>query len=392
MEIYNKTRWWKLFLFVGAGIISLFSLLYTNRLVTELKKEEQKKIELWAEANRQLAADSISKSTLTLVLEIISNNTTVPVIVTNNQEEIVFHRNIKLPNKHPEIKLKEMLERMKKFSHPLPVKLSDNDYQYIYYNKSLLLVKLQWFPIVQLIIVFIFMAIAYAAFSFSRKWEQDKVWVGLARETAHQLGTPTSSLLGWVDVLKMKNTDPELLSEMQYDVQRLQTITSRFSKIGSKPDLIPENINEVIAGMVNYLKKRSSARVVFTLDDKTTEPIVIPICRSLFEWVIENICKNAIDAMAGEGHINILLQRAKTAVIIDISDTGKGMTKSTQKSAFKPGYSTKKRGWGLGLTLSQRIIQQYHGGNLSIITSAPGKGTTFRIQLTTAAPASSKKA
>jgi signal transduction histidine kinase len=236
------------------------------------------------------------------------------------------------------------------------------------------------------------MAIAYAAFSFSRKWEQDKVWVGLARETAHQLGTPTSSLLGWVDVLKMKNTDPELLSEMLYDVQRLQTITSRFSKIGSKPDLIPENINEVVAGMIDYLKKRSSARVVFTLDDKTTEPIVIPICRSLFEWVIENICKNAIDAMAGEGHINIFMQQVKTAVTIDISDTGKGMSKSTQKSAFKPGYSTKKRGWGLGLTLSQRIIQQYHGGNLSIITSAPGKGTTFRIQLNTDAPASSKKA
>jgi nitrogen-specific signal transduction histidine kinase len=383
MELYNKTRWWKLFLFIGAGIISLFSLLYTNRLVTELKQEEQKKIELWAEANRQLASDSISKSTLTLVLKIISNNTTVPVIVTNNQEEIVFNRNIKLPKKHPEIKLKEMLERMKKFSSPLPVKLSDNDYQYIYYNKSLLLVKLQWFPIVQLIIVFIFMAIAYAAFSFSRKWEQDKVWVGLARETAHQLGTPTSSLLGWVDVLRMKNTDPELLSEMQYDVQRLQTITSRFSKIGSKPDLIPENINEVVAGMIDYLKKRSSARVVFTLNDKTTEPIIIPICRSLFEWVIENICKNAIDAMAGEGHINILIHRAKTAVVIDISDTGKGMTKSTQKRAFKPGYSTKKRGWGLGLTLSQRIIQQYHGGSLSIITSAPGKGTTFRIQLNT---------
>ena len=391
MEIYNKTRWWKLFLFIGAGIISLFSLLYTNRLVTELKQEEQKKIELWAEANRQLASDSISKSTLTLVLKIISNNTTVPVIVTNNQEEILFHRNIKLPTKHPEIKLKETLERMKKFSDPLPVKLSDNDYQYIYYNRSLLLVKLQWFPIVQLIIVFIFMAIAYAAFSFSRKWEQDKVWVGLARETAHQLGTPTSSLLGWVDVLKMKNTDSELLSEMQYDVQRLQTITSRFSKIGSKPELIPENINEVVAGMIDYLKKRSSARVVFTIDDKTNKPVIIPICRSLFEWVIENICKNAIDAMAGEGHINILIQRIKTTVIIDISDTGKGMTKSTQKKAFKPGYSTKKRGWGLGLTLSQRIIQQYHGGNLSITTSAPGKGTTFRIQLPADALASPEK-
>jgi signal transduction histidine kinase len=170
---------------------------------------------------------------------------------------------------------------------------------------------------------------------------------------------------------------------MQYDVQRLQTITSRFSKIGSKPELIPENINEVVAGMIDYLKKRSSARVVFTLEDKTTESVIIPICRSLFEWVIENICKNAIDAMAGEGHINILIHRAKTAVVIDISDTGKGMTKSTQKRAFKPGYSTKKRGWGLGLTLSQRIIQQYHGGSLSIITSAPGKGTTFRIQLNT---------
>ncbi|ASB49394.1 ATP-binding protein [Alkalitalea saponilacus] len=380
MEIYNKKRWWKFMLFVGAAAISLFSLLYTNRLTSELKQEEQIKIELWAEANRLLAIDASPGETMSLIVEILRHNTTVPVIVTTDEDEIIFHRNVSLPRNNQEQHLRQVLEKMKRYRDPFPVKLAEDEFQYIYFHDSILLRKLQWFPIVQLIIVFVFMLVAYVAFSVARKLEQDQVWVGMARETAHQLGTPTTSLLGWMDVLTMKNTDPELIKEMHFDIQRLQTITSRFSKIGSKPDLKQENIIEVIESMVSYLRKRSSSLVSFTVVHSVKNPL-IPLSKPLFEWVVENLCKNAIDAMEGEGQISILIRSHKDSIFIDISDTGRGMSRQTQKTAFKPGYSTKSRGWGLGLTLSHRIIEHYHKGKISILSSVPNKGTTFRVVL-----------
>ena len=380
MEIYNKKRWWKFLLILGAAIISLFSLLYTNQLVGELKDEEQKKMELWAEANRQLVSESVTDESLSLVLEVIRHNTTVPVIVVDEQENIVLHRNVKLSKRNSEKELKRTLEKMKKTQAPFEVRLDENEFQYIYYSNSILLIKLRWFPVIQLFVVFVFMLIAYVAFSVSRKWEQDQVWVGMARETAHQLGTPTSSLLGWLDVLKIKNIDSQLIEEMKFDIQRLETVTSRFSKIGSKPELILEDIEQVVLKMVNYLNKRSSKLVDFQITVQPLSAARIPLSRPLFEWVIENLCKNAIDAMEGEGEIHIQLYQNKTDTIIDISDTGKGMGKGAQKTAFKPGFSTKKRGWGLGLTLSQRIVEQYHKGSISIVESLLGKGTTFRIK------------
>lgn len=381
MEIYNKKRRWKFLLILGAALISLFSLFYTHQLVGELKDEEQKKMELWAEANRQLASDSVSDESLALVLEVIRHNTTVPVIVVDADDNVVLHRNVKLSKRNFEKKLRSSLEKMKKAQAPFEIRLDENESQYIYYSNSILLNKLRWFPVVQLLVVFVFMLIAYIAFSASRRWEQDQVWVGMARETAHQLGTPTTSLLGWVDVLKMKNIDPQLIEEMKFDIQRLETITSRFSKIGSKPELIEEDIEKVVVEMANYLNKRSSKLVKFQV---TVQPLIltrIPLSRPLFEWVIENICKNAIDAMEGEGEIHIQMHQNKTDTIIDISDTGKGMARGAQKTAFKPGFSTKRRGWGLGLTLSQRIVEQYHRGEISIVESLLGKGTTFRIAL-----------
>ena len=381
MEIYNKKRWWKVLLSLGAAIISLFSLLYTNQLVGELKDEEQKKMELWAEANRQLVSESVTDESLSLVLEVIRHNTTVPVIVVDGQENIVLHRNVKLSKRNSEKELKRTLEKMKKTQAPFEVRLDENEFQYIYYSNSILLIKLRWFPVIQLFVVFVFMLIAYVAFSVSRKWEQDQVWVGMARETAHQLGTPTSSLLGWLDVLKIKNIDSQLIEEMKFDIQRLETVTARFSKIGSKPELILEDIEQIVLKMVNYLNKRSSKLVDFQVTVQPLSIARIPLSRPLFEWVIENLCKNAIDAMEGEGEIHIQLYQNKTDTIIDISDTGKGMGKGAQKTAFKPGFSTKKRGWGLGLTLSQRIVVQYHKGSISIVESLLGKGTTFRIQL-----------
>lgn len=381
IEIYNKKRWWKFLLILGAAFISIFSFIYTNRLVGELKHEEQKKMELWAEANKQLASETTSDKSLTLVLEVIRNNTTVPVIVVDNYDNVVLYRNIQLPKRNPDRTLKHSLDKMKKLYPPFEVKLNEHESHYIYYSNSILLNKLKWFPIVQLLVVFIFMFIAYVAFSTSRKWEQDRVWVGMARETAHQLGTPTTSLLGWVDILKMKKIDAQLVGEMQFDIERLQTITSRFSKIGSKPDLVPENIEEVVSNMVDYLMKRSSKLVSFQLVVEPLHTPFVPLSRSLFEWVIENLCKNAIDAMEGEGKIKVKMQQSKSETIITISDTGKGMSRNAQKSAFKPGFSTKQRGWGLGLTLSQRIVEQYHQGVISIAESVPGKGTTFQIRL-----------
>jgi len=381
MQIYSRKRWWKISLFIGAALISIASLFYTNRLVDELKLEEQKRIELWAEANRQLTIDGTSGSSMNLILEILRNNTTVPVILTDDSSKIVFYRNINLPKNNQEDYLQLTLDKMKRLRDPIQIKLGQGEYQYIYYSDSTLLIKLQWFPIVQLFVVFVFMLVAYVAFSATRQWEQDQVWVGMARETAHQLGTPTTSLLGWMDVLQMKNIEIDLLKEMRYDIQRLQTITSRFSKIGSKPELQPTYIIDVIEGMVAYLRRRSSSLVNFKVESDNLLNPVIPLSQPLFEWVIENLCKNAIDAMEGEGNIELRLYQQKKFIVIDISDTGKGMTRAVQKTVFKPGFSTKTRGWGLGLTLSKRIVEHYHKGYISVVNSALGKGSVFRIML-----------
>lgn len=381
MQLYHLKKRWKFFLFIGAALISLFSLWYTNRLVAELKLEEQKKMELWAEASRQLALEEVDHGeAMALILEILRNNTTVPVILTDDLDQIVFHRNIPLSRKEEGFQLQRMLDKMKRYKEPIPVQLGPDDFQYLYYYDSTLLVKLQWFPLVQLAVVFVFMLVAYVAFSATRRREQDQVWVGMARETAHQLGTPTTSLLGWMDVLQMKEVDEELVGEMRKDIERLQTITARFSKIGSRPELSPVALFQVLRDMVGYLRRRSSTLVQFELE-LPQEELELPLSRPLFEWVIENLCKNAIDAIEGEGHILLKVQRQKDKVLIDVSDNGKGMSRAVLKTIFKPGYSTKLRGWGLGLTLSKRIVEQYHGGQLTVLHTAPGKGCTFRIVL-----------
>lgn len=383
MEIYNKKKWWKFFIILGATLISAFSLIYTNILVSELKEEEQKKVELWAEANKQLVSDSISGESLALVLEVIRHNTTVPVIVIDNDENIILHRNVKISKRNSQKDLLKSYHKMKKSQEPFVVKLNEGDNQYIYYGNSILLTKLRWFPIIQLLIIFVFMTIAYVAFSVSRKWEQDRVWVGMARETAHQLGTPTTSLFGWLDVLKMNNVSDKLIDEMRNDIKRLEVITSRFSKIGSQPELFPENIEEIVTSMVDYLKKRTSNFVKYNIKVQNLSQPFIPLSRPLIEWAVENICKNALDAMEGEGDINITISQANSSTIIDITDSGKGMVRTIQNNIFKPGFSTKQRGWGLGLALSKRIVEQYHRGTLSIPESNVGVGTTFRIILPT---------
>ncbi len=381
MELYNRKRWWKFFLVIGALTIGATSLYYTNKLSQELRLEETRKMEVWAKANRQFTMPDIDDQSLELVFEIIQNNTTVPLIIADAHDTIYFHRNISLPERNANKVLKKELARMKKEREPIPIYLDHGEMQYIYYSDSILLRKLRLFPVIQLLVVILFVGLAYWAFSSSRRWEQDQVWVGMAKETAHQLGTPTSSLLGWVELLSLKNIEPSLVSEMQHDIQRLQTITARFSKIGARPEMENVDLRSLMTHTVHYLSKRISSSILIQLPPEDIPSPQVPINRPLFEWVIENLTKNAADALEGQGTISINWGSLRRSIFIDVTDTGKGIGRQHHKTVFKPGYTTKKRGWGLGLTLARRIVEDYHKGQIYVRESTPGKGTTFRITL-----------
>jgi signal transduction histidine kinase len=276
--------------------------------------------------------------------------------------------------------MKKKLKQMKEASDPIIVNVTPTERQFLYYSKSTILTKLTVYPFVQLGIILLFILVAYFAFSSSRNAEQNQVWVGLSKETAHQLGTPISSLLAWLEMMKLKSSDPDLLIELEKDVKRLEKITERFSKIGSKPILKKDNLITVISSAVNYLKTRTSGSVKFNVH-LSSEELLVPINASLFEWVIENICKNAIDATNGQGEVNIFISDHNQVVYIDVSDTGKGISKGLFKTIFKPGYTTKERGWGLGLSLAKRIVEEYHDGRIFVHQSEIGKGTVIRIVL-----------
>jgi signal transduction histidine kinase len=263
---------------------------------------------------------------------------------------------------------------------PIILELYDGVEQYIYYDESFILYQLSLYPYIQLGIIFLFIGVAYFAFSASRKSEQNQVWVGLTKETAHQLGTPISSLLAITEMLKMQARDPALVTELEKDVSRLHSITERFSKIGSKPATPMTDVGRAIADSLNYVRKRSSDKVIIRYN-QPDEMIMVPLSESLFSWVIENLCKNALDAVAGAGTISVELKSSRNHIVIDVSDTGKGISKRKFKTIFKPGYTTKSRGWGLGLSLTKRIIEDYHNGRIFVLRSDPDKGTTFRITL-----------
>jgi signal transduction histidine kinase len=264
---------------------------------------------------------------------------------------------------------------------PIEISLPGQNKNYILYKDSTLLVKLRYYPYFQLSVIALFLFVSYLAFSNSRKSEQNQVWVGMAKETAHQLGTPLSSLIAWMEILKMKGLSSEYTGEIQKDIQRLQTITDRFSKIGSAPSLQKENVQQVLDHSINYIKTRTSDKIAFSLHNNSSAQVFAPMNIPLFEWVIENILKNAIDAMTGEGKISVTITDQQQFVYIDIVDSGKGIAKGQFKTVFKPGYTTKSRGWGLGLSLSKRIIEEYHDGQIFVKHSEPNKGTTFRIVL-----------
>lgn len=384
MKIFEQIRNIRLILIVIAIIIAILSLFTSNYLITDLQKEETNKVEVWAEAMRSLnQADD--QTDLSLVLKVINGNNTIPVVVLDQNGEVQTSRNLGKTFEEDEDSIsiiKEMAKKMKAGHQPIRIKLEqENEYIEICYDESLMLKRLTVYPYIQLSVVIIFVLIALLALFSTMKAEQNKVWVGLSKETAHQLGTPISSLMAWLEILQENYPDDELLPEMKKDIKRLQLIAERFSKIGSIPEPRPINIAEIINRVVEYMDRRTSSKVTITTNFKQTENINVYMVESLFEWVIENLCKNAVDAMNGTGKIDITLEQNNKNIIIEVKDNGKGMPKANFKSVFKPGFTTKRRGWGLGLSLAKRIIEEYHKGRIFVKYSEIGKGTTFRIEL-----------
>ena len=357
-------------------------MLYTNWLTNKMAQEERKKVELWAEAIKQLgSSDELDSDYLNFLLEVTSKNTTIPIIIVDDKDSINSAYNIHFSEPRKDEILTKELQQMKEKGSPIVLDLMDNNYLFLYYHESSILRNLRIYPIVQLLVIVIFIIVAYFAFLATNKAEQNQVWVGMSKETAHQLGTPISSLMAWIELLKLKDVDENLVKELERDTSRLERITERFSKIGSKPELLRINLIEVLNSAVSYLKSRSSDKVKFISNYDTEAYVETPLNAALFSWVIENVCKNAIDAMLNSGSITIDVEEKSEQVVIDITDTGCGVPKSNQKTIFQPGFSTKKRGWGLGLSLVKRIVENYHNGKIFIKWSEIGKGTTFRIVL-----------
>jgi len=498
MSLYSQKQRWKFVLLTSAVLIVVASLWYSNLIVTNVREDEHRKVELWSQAIEQRALlvnytttlfnslrneerkrmDTWAKATarvnvasddeLTFLIDIITKNTTIPVIIADAKGKIISSANLPggdststeeknrefemMKNQFPPIEI-EIYAGVKQYLYyrdsriitelksvlndiinsfinetvinaaSVPVILTDSTLtnvlshsdipeeiladsillqkqiismgsqnipiavnldgkaHFIYYEDSIILKQLKYYPIVQFVIIGLFLFIAYLLFSTFRKAEQNQVWVGLAKETAHQLGTPLSSLMAWVALLEARGADQDMVDELQKDVNRLEIITDRFSKIGSKPELCQENVEEVITQTIDYLRPRTSSRLIFEIICNRSLPITAQINVPLFSWVIENLCKNSIDAMNGEGKITIEITNEIQNVYVDVTDTGKGISKAYQKAVFKPGYTTKKRGWGLGLSLSKRIVENYHAGKIFVKRSEMNKGTTFRIVL-----------
>lgn len=380
MEIkYNKLRWNIIIILIAALIIS--SLLFTNTLVKQLSIEERKKIELWAEGMKQLSDLENTNKDISFVFEVIQNNTTVPVILTDEKDSILSYRNVPFSKIETTEKAGKILKSMKGSHEPILVTLLDGKLNYIYYKDSITLTQLTYYPYFLIAIIIVFLIITYFAFSQARRAEQNRIWIGLAKETAHQLGTPTSSLLACLEILKEGGDGNTVAIELEKDILRLEKIADRFSKIGSTPSLEQQNIVEIINKSTDYLKSRISNKIIFTKVYDEKEAVFIPINPILIEWVVENVVRNAVDAIQGDGEILFNIVDNIQVVYIDITDNGKGIHKSKHKKVFEAGYSTKSRGWGLGLTLSKRIIEEYHNGKIFINYSEINKGTSFRIVL-----------
>jgi nitrogen-specific signal transduction histidine kinase len=363
-------------------------LFYFNDVRKSLEDREEKYAQLYAESIRfTIEQDPQSDCDYTFVEEVLSANETVPTILVTGGSPMDYRNIPELDDSTKKLtgdkKLKFLLSKMDemKAEHTPIAFVVGKDKGYVYYSNSTIVTQLRYFPYILIITFLIFGSLAFIAYSSSRKAEQNRVWVGLAKETAHQLGTPISGLMGWIEVLKINpDFDSSIGDEMLKDISRLETITNRFSNIGSEPTMKEENVGELIESAVEYLKKRISTKINWTLINNLEKPYIQKINKNLIEWVVENLCKNAVDAMGGIGNLEIKMNyNSSGKLTMDISDTGKGMTNAVQRKVFNPGFSTKKRGWGLGLTLAKRIIETYHGGQIYVLKSEIGKGTTFRI-------------
>ncbi len=383
-----------IFFFISAAVVFAF-LHFSSELVEDLSKQERSRMQIWADATKEVATitgDSDSDSgNIDFLLSIIEGNTNIPVLLTDDSGNIILHRNFDLPEPVDSLSpleissanaeyLREKLEYLRHTRNVIHIYIDASNTQHLYYEDSRLLRNLSLYPYIQLAVMAAFILVVYFAVSSSKRAEQNKVWVGLSTETAHQLGTPISSLMAWLQLLESDGVNSDIIREMDKDVSRLSTIASRFSKIGSKPGMESADLNPVLQKCVVYMSSRTSSRVKITTEYSPT-PLPVNLSEPLMEWVVENLIKNAVDAMEGVGNLRIVDFAAGNNAVIEITDSGKGIPRKNHKRVFSPGYTTKKRGWGLGLTLAKRIVEQYHSGRIMVKWSEPGKGTTFRIEL-----------
>ena len=379
------------FLLASVVVVAVF-LHISNLIVKDLATQERARMQIWADATKEIvnlssADGDISGSNIDFLLSIIEGNNNIPVLLTDNQGQIIGQRNFRLPNPDAEIPLENpenkiflegKLSTIKGSDNVIDINIAPGFVQHLYYEDSTLLRRLSLYPYIQLVVMAAFVIVVYLAVTSSKRAEQNKVWVGLSKETAHQLGTPISSLMAWIEFLRENGTDTEMVAEMDKDVRRLSTIASRFSKIGSQPSMEFGDLNDAATHAVDYMRTRISPRINLSLI-KHVEHLPVDMSEPLIQWVMENLIKNAVDAMDGTGSITITTEIDHNMAAIDVTDTGKGLSRKQRKEIFRPGFTTKKRGWGLGLTLAKRIIEQYHGGRIFVSASELGVGTTFRI-------------
>ncbi len=398
MNIYDIRRFGTaVFFLISIAVVVIFVLL-SNNLVADLGVQERERMQIWADATKQIAdigqnpdAPDASPDNIEFLFGIIEQNHSIPVLLTDDNGNILLHRNFDLPEPVDSLTpwaitpanekyLRKKLASLDKRENVIHINIASNITQHLYYDDSTLLKRLSYYPYVQLLVMLAFIAVVYFAVNSTRKAEQNKVWVGLSKETAHQLGTPISSLMAWVELLRSTGTDEDMVKEMDKDVNRLSMIASRFSKIGSRPNMEREELNNVVARAAGYMQTRISSRIKLSVD-LSSESLPVEMSAPLFEWVMENLIKNAVDAMEGTGSISVATFIDNNRACVTVTDTGKGISRKNHKTVFNPGFTTKKRGWGLGLALAKRIVDQYHRGRIYVAWSEPQRGTTFRIDL-----------
>lgn len=382
------------FLILSVVVVSVF-LFYSDSLVKDLSEQERERMQIWADATREIVnlgnSEAPAGTGVDFLLSIIERNRTIPVLLTDDDGEIIMQRNFSLPESPDSLALFSLsdvnreflmkkLDKLRDSPNVIEIDMGDAGRQWLYYEDSKVLKILSFYPYVQVLVLLAFVLIVYYAVSSTKRAEQNKVWVGLSKETAHQLGTPISSLMAWMELLEESGVSPETVAEMNKDVKRLSTIASRFSKIGSKPSMEPHDLNEIVGHAAEYMSSRISRRISLKVNPWSS-PLTVTLSPPLTEWVMENLIKNAVDAMEGSGNITVDIRPEKNTAVIEITDTGKGIARKNQKAIFNPGFTTKSRGWGLGLTLTKRIIEDYHGGLIYVKKSELGVGTTFAIEL-----------